>query len=539
MDWIAKGNRALERADWDGAKRAFENALEQAPSPQAHDGLGLALWWLNEIRAAHHHKTLAFQGYKKRGETERAVMTAIWLAREQVFLNGNVSAMKGWFARAERLPGENGRGIERAWLALLRASVTAPAERLERAAEEAIAQAETAADENLEAIALAFSGIARVTQGRVTQGMANLDEAMAAALSGEIALVWVSEIFCLMLSACDLASDLERTEQWCRTAQEYAEKNKFPFLAAVCRVTYGSLLTATGKWERAQEELTRAIAMFERGHTALRVPAVLKLADLRVLQGRLNEAEAMLSGFEDQGGAAVPFARLVMARGEPALARAILEQQLAPKGSLTLDKAPLLRLLVEVCIELQDLAGALASAARLNELAQGSDSAVLLAQAELAQGQALRAQGSPEASVMIAAALERLQQYDQSLLAARARLEMAQLTRESDRPAAITWARAAQASFTRLGAVYEADRAGSLLRQMGVSAIPRAGSQDALTPRENEVLQLLGKGLTNREIGKRLVVSPKTVEHHVSQILAKLGAHTRAEAAAMAARQQV
>jgi DNA-binding NarL/FixJ family response regulator len=536
LDSLAAGQSALTRADWRDAKRLFELALNKDPSPQAHDGLGLALWWLNDIRASHHQRTLAYQQYKKRGDISQAAMLAIWLAREQIFLDGNFSAMKGWFARAERLLQDLPQSIEHVWFELLRASLLASSSEMETIASQAVDAARAHHDENLEATALAFCGIARVSQGRVSEGMNDLDEAMSAATGGEIALPWVSEIFCLMLSACDLSGDLGRTEEWCRTAQTYAEQNHFPFLAATCRVTYGSLLTATGQWDIAETELVNAIQAFESGHVALRTQAVIKLADLRVWQGRLEEAAVLLAGFEDQDAAALPMARLALARGDKELAHAILVQAIPSNAPLTIDKAPLLRLLVDVDLELAHIEAARISAARLTELAHASNSTLLHAQAELAQGQILRFEHSPEAAQFFQAALARLHNYDQSLLAARARLEMAQLTRDTDRPAAITWARAASASFERMGAKYDAAQAATLLRQLGAPPSNPTRAQDTLTPREHEVLQLLGKGLTNREIGVRLVVSPKTVEHHVSQILAKLGARSRAEAAAMAAR---
>jgi ATP/maltotriose-dependent transcriptional regulator MalT len=63
-----------------------------------------------------------------------------------------------------------------------------------------------------------------------------------------------------------------------------------------------------------------------------------------------------------------------------------------------------------------------------------------------------------------------------------------------------------------------------------------AGGAEVLTPREVEVLRLVAEGHSNREIGERLVVSGKTASVHVSNILAKLGARTRTEAAAVARR---
>jgi DNA-binding CsgD family transcriptional regulator len=59
---------------------------------------------------------------------------------------------------------------------------------------------------------------------------------------------------------------------------------------------------------------------------------------------------------------------------------------------------------------------------------------------------------------------------------------------------------------------------------------------DGLTPREAEIIELLGRGLTNAEIGERLFISPRTVANHVQSILAKTGSGNRAEAAAYALR---
>ncbi len=63
-------------------------------------------------------------------------------------------------------------------------------------------------------------------------------------------------------------------------------------------------------------------------------------------------------------------------------------------------------------------------------------------------------------------------------------------------------------------------------------------SLGALIQRENEVLQLVGDGLTNREIGDRLYLAEKTIEHYMTGILQKLQVRTRVEAALMAQRQE-
>jgi DNA-binding CsgD family transcriptional regulator/tetratricopeptide (TPR) repeat protein len=92
----------------------------------------------------------------------------------------------------------------------------------------------------------------------------------------------------------------------------------------------------------------------------------------------------------------------------------------------------------------------------------------------------------------------------------------------------------------QLGAAPAAQALRKQMRVQGVRAVPRGlrastrSNALGLTRREAEILALLAEGLRNSAIAKRLFVSTKTVDHHVSAILAKLGAQTRAEAVAIA-----
>jgi DNA-binding NarL/FixJ family response regulator len=102
--------------------------------------------------------------------------------------------------------------------------------------------------------------------------------------------------------------------------------------------------------------------------------------------------------------------------------------------------------------------------------------------------------------------------------------------------------RLALAEFQNLGALPAARLASRRLRELGVRDIPRGprpgtlSNPAALTPRELEVVALLAEGLRNSEIADRLVLSPRTVDHHVSSVLSKLDARTRSEAVAAAIR---
>jgi len=100
--------------------------------------------------------------------------------------------------------------------------------------------------------------------------------------------------------------------------------------------------------------------------------------------------------------------------------------------------------------------------------------------------------------------------------------------------------RAALEILERLGAGRAAEKLRQTLRATGVRGIPRGPRPSTkenpvgLTSRQMEVLVLMADGLANAEIADRLFISPKTVDHHVSAILAKLEARTRSEAVSVA-----
>jgi hypothetical protein len=87
QDDILAGRAALQMAAWADARSAFERVLSAAESPEAHDGLGLALWWLNEIDAAHRHRATAYRIFKESGQTGRSCAELVAAPEQDLLIN--------------------------------------------------------------------------------------------------------------------------------------------------------------------------------------------------------------------------------------------------------------------------------------------------------------------------------------------------------------------------------------------------------------------------------------------------------------------
>ena len=536
-DELAAAWGALEEADWTAARDSFAAHLAAHPEdPAALDGLGRALWWLGEPGEGIDCRRRAFAIYKQQGELREAANLAVYLAGEHRIASEDAAA-NGWLARARRLLEDQETGAAHGWLAVEDAKrASSRPDEQERHARAAAAIARQVADADLEAAALAQLGLARVDAGEIGAGMTLLDEAMAIAVGGEASdPLAIGDTCCTTLVACDRLADFEHAADWCRTVVEFTGRRGYTPLHSWCRTIYAGVLIATGEWPRAEQELQAALATIKAMGAGGRDAFPLgRLAELRIRQGRLGEAEVLLAGHEDDPqtlGAAVG---LALARGEPSLACARALRGLEATG----DDPALLAALLPICAEALIASGegerAAAVAARMRGLGERLDRANLIALAQFADARIAAAYDDADrARPLFESALEIFGELRMPLEAGRARLELARI---AEPELALIHARAALAAFERLGARGYADECAAFLRERGASGRSGVRLEGELTGREREVLGLLAEGLSNRAIGERLFISPKTAEHHVGRILGKLGLKSRAEAAAYAVR---
>jgi DNA-binding CsgD family transcriptional regulator len=487
----------------------------------------------------------AFARWRAGGDLRRAARLAAYqIAFDHLALFGNQAVARGWIERATHLADQAGDCAEAGWVALSQVLYTADPVLRAELLEQATSLARRFGDSDLGFDALAYTGLALVEDGRVTDGMRRLDEAAAAARGGEVTSpVVAGEIYCKLLVACESTLDVRRAEEWQPVTSPLADRRSVAWASAICRTHYGGILVVAGRWDEAERELEESLRLYDASYRALRSAALARLAELRVRQGRLSECRELLAGQSLDDYAVRPWARTEWLSAGDAAERAVVAARLQralgrqQTGLLTV---PVLALLTEMQVACGDVSAATRTARTMVELTAADPVDALVGYARQSHARVVAAAGASASGLeVVVEELERaiagFAAARLPLEAARARLQLAELVHVEDPALARTEGRTAAESFAWLGASMELDRATALLRTLGGPArtgVRRAGS---LTDRETEVLALVSQGLSNPQIAERLYISPKTASHHVSHLLAKLGVRSRAEAAAWAA----
>jgi len=538
-DHLTDGWRALDGARWDAAREAFEASLAEAETPDALEGLGLALWFLGSVKDGVAARERAFEGYLRDGRCDDAARIAVWVSHQHL-MGGRASAARGWLARAERAVAGRGSCSGLGWVAVERARHAESVEECVAHASRATTLAHDHGDGDLEVFALSLLGRAEVDAGRSRDGMLLLEEALAAAAAGRIRnLHTLAEAYCNLIAASTEAGDWERATEWCEHVDAFAREHGTTPLLGACRTLHADVLVATGRWAEAERALQDALEMHNRYVPSMGVPTLVTLAELRLLQGRMPEAEQLLAGREEQPASLRALARLRIAQGRPQVAVALLQRGLLGAADDALRTMQLLAPLVDARLACGQLEEAADDARRVAGVAAQAGVRLGTARADLAAARVALASGdSGGAAEAARRALAAFGELGMPLDAGEARLELARAAAADEPEVAVEEARAAHAAFRELGAARAMDMAAAVLRSLGEGTTARARGSGDLTGREREVLGLIAQGMSNAQIAQALFISEKTAGHHVSSILSKLGVRNRAEAAAYAVRSE-
>ena len=439
--------------------------------------------------AAAGYLSAAIRGFTAAGDRRQAALACARLGDLHANAMGNLTAARAWFVRATRMIEGEPPCIEQGWVAVaaMGCDVDDPAVLLARA-ELALDRARRFGDVNLETKALADAGLALVQSGRMDEGMAMLDEAMALACGTADDVYTAGKSVCSFLTACYFAADFNRAGTWADALRRHGliGGSSMPALlmSSHCDSVQATALCELGRWSEAEAMLTRAIEDFESGmHMPSWHPAI-ALAELRLRQGRLAEAEMLLLGKDGSLQALLPAAHLHLARGDHDLARATASRGLRAIGDDRLRAADLLAVLVDTELAAGDLAAATAACDDLVARAEGLDVAGLQARIAAVRARVLAAGGDVAGAIRtVETALDRLPAAGVPLVRATLLIELARLhDRAGNRAAARVEASRASAALAGLDVVVGPDDL-ALLQRLTAA---KGDSRPAATLRRNE-----------------------------------------------------
>ena len=531
---IEQARAALAHEAWPAAYEALRALDPSELTASDLEGLADAAWWLSHLHESMDFRHQAYAAYVAEGDERGAGAVAARLAIEH-FLREEPAVGAGFLSRAHRHAERMPRGRELGYLAMIDATVLRfsgdPAGSLPGLAE-AVAIGREFGDSDLVAMAVHTEGLVLLDLGRIDEGLAKMDEAMAAVIAGELSAYFTGIIYCSLIDACLELSELRRAGEWSDAAQVWCdalpEGSSFP---GMCRANRAQLARLRGAWAQAETEAARAAEELLPVEPGLAAPAFRQLGEVRLRAGDLAGAEEAFAtahelGFDPQPGLA--FVRA--AQGKLDAARA------AVAGSLDGERpgpqrARLLAAAVELAVAAGEPGEAAAEAEELGALAGSTGILLYGAMARTAAGSIALAEGDlPTALARLRNASAVWQELKLPYEGARARALYGRALRASgDEDGAQLELRAALATFTKLGAALEVEATSAL-----VAGGEAAGFPGGLTPREAEVLRLVAAGKTNRDIAVELVISEHTVARHLQNMFAKLGVSSRSAATAYA-----
>ena len=532
---LDRGRVAFDRSHWGEAFAQLSAAdRDTALAPEDLERLAVAAHLVGEDEASSAALERAHRQLLDRGEVVRAVRSAFWLIFGLV-IRGELARAGGWLARAQRLLDDHELDcVERGYLLVPAATRTMQSgdpfsayDTFGRAAELGVRFGEP----DLVTLGRLGQGTSLIRVGRTAEGLTLLDEAMIAVIAEEVSPIVAGKVYCGVILACREAFDLRRAHEWVAALSDWCDRQPdlVPFRGQ-CLVHRAEIMQLHGEWSEAIDEVQRARAQLTdpSGHPA-RGMAYYQQGELHRLRGEFAKAEeayreAARWGREPHPGLAL----LWLAQGNVEASAAAIRRVVDEAQALS--RAPMLPAYVEIMLAADDEGAARDAADELAAIATDLEAPLLEAMSDTATGTVLLEEGDPSAALP---ALHRACACWRELEApyehARARVLVGIACRAlGDQQTGDLELAAAQQDFQQLGAAPDRERVEALL---GTGTRRPPGGP---TPRQLEVLALVAKGRTNREIGAELTISEQTVRRHLQNLFRRLGVSSRAAATAYA-----
>src|SRR4051812_36611143 len=405
-DLVERARSAAARGGW---QQAFDLVMQaDADSLLAPTELPV----LGEVAYAAGHLDVAIEAWERAhaacmqaGDPVAAAGAAIRVAMHLLFDTALMAPVRGWLARAERLLEGRGDTPAHAWLAVVRSYERMLTGDLPGARPWAQQAVEVGANCDLAACALGRVAEARllILDGDVQQGLALLDQAGVAAVSGDLDPLSTGVVYCELVCALQGLAQYDLAEQWTEAMERWCQTNAIGSLHGRCRVHRAEILRLRGSCNEAERQ---ALIACEELRPHLRRELGWPLSELgriRLHKAHIAGAEEALLAAHRAGWDPQPGLALVrLAQGDAATAAACIRDALerplrVPSKerppNTDLQRAPLLDAQVEIEIAAGDTDRARSAADELELVAARFESKALFAGAAVARGRVRLADG--------------------------------------------------------------------------------------------------------------------------------------------------
>jgi tetratricopeptide (TPR) repeat protein len=373
------------------------------------------------------------------GDPVAAAGAAVRVAMHLLFDTALMAPVRGWLARAERLlDGRDGTPAH-AWLAVVRTyerMLTGDLSSARQWARQAVDMG-SACDPAAAAIGRVAEARLLILAGDVGQGLALLDQAGMATVSGDLDPLSTGVVYCELVCALQGLAMYDMAEEWTEAMERWCETNAIGSLHGRCRVHRAEILRLRGSCHEAE---TQALMACEELRPHLRRELgwpLNELGRIRLHRGDIPGAEEALLAAHRAGWDPQPGLALVrLAQGDPATAAAAIRDALDRPLRLPskerppnndLQRAPLLQAQVEIEIAAGDIDRARSAADELHLVAARFESKALVASAAHATGRVRLADGDAAgAEQSLSEAVRLWNEVGAPYEAARARMSLAE-----------------------------------------------------------------------------------------------------------------
>jgi class 3 adenylate cyclase len=470
---LERGRMAFERRAWGTAydELCFSDA-NGVLAPADLERLGEAARWSRHFDQMFDVLERAAAAYERTGDRRSAARVAVKLAIEHHARRADAVAA-GWLGRAGRLLERESPCRERGMLLMCVAEAMFFAGDGSGALEtgrEMVELGRELEDSDIEALGLLVAGHALLLAGKVREGTAQIDQAMAAALGGDLELWTTGQIFCSTIFACRNRGDWGRAGEWSVASLRWCERHSLSGFPGLCQFHRAEVMRLRGDLDRAEQDATQAVDELLAAAPRWAAWGLHELGEIRRRRGDLEGAVEAFSrsaelGFDPQPGLAL----LRLDQGKPTVARRAIVEALADESGLAREGRWLvLPAAIEIAVAAGDSDLARTALRDLQQLAESLDTTAVRAAAAVADGRvALTESRTDDAVAELRRGVRLWSEIGVPYEAAQARELLANAYGQlGDPDTAELELTAARASFARMGAGRDARRVGGVLAKV-------------------------------------------------------------------------